>query len=76
MPLLPSIFSRNPLPDPHSLSARISRAGKWSFYFFIIGIIAGLGSILFHYLCLLGTHWFMDFMAGYVPPQPAGEHHL
>jgi len=76
MHLLSSIFSRNPLTDPHSLSARISRAGKWSFYFIIIGIIAGLGSILFHYLCLLGVHWFMDFMAGYVPPQPAGEHHL
>lgn len=63
-------------PDANSLSARISRAGKWSFYFIIIGLIAGLGSILFHYLCLLGVHWFMDFMAGYVPPSPAGEHHL
>lgn len=63
-------------PDANSLSARISRAGKWSFYFIIIGLIAGLGSIIFHYLCLLGIHWFMDFMAGYVPPSPAGEHHL
>ena len=69
-------FNRNPHSDPHSLSARISRAGKWSFYFIIIGLIAGLGSIIFHYLCLLGVHWFMDFMAGYVPPSPAGEHHL
>ncbi|HSO18162.1 MAG TPA: chloride channel protein, partial [Desulfosarcina sp.] len=68
--------SRSPLPAPRSLSARISRAGKWSFFFIIIGLIAGLGSIVFHYLCLLGIHWFMDFMAGYVPPSPAGEHHL
>ncbi len=62
--------------DPGEISSRLSHAGKWSLYFLIIGIIAGLGSIVFHYLCLLGMHWFMDFMAGYVPPSPAGEHHL
>ncbi|MGD9016929.1 MAG: chloride channel protein [Desulfobacterales bacterium] len=60
----------------NSLPDQISRAGKWSFYFFIIGIIAGLGSIIFHYLCQLGVHYFMDFIAGYRPPGPAGEHHL
>jgi len=76
MPTFSSMFDRFKSPDANSLSARISRAGKWSFYFIIIGLIAGLGSILFHYLCLLGAHWFMDFMAGYVPPSPAGEHHL
>ncbi|MCD6184841.1 MAG: chloride channel protein [Deltaproteobacteria bacterium] len=54
----------------------IALAGKWSFYFILIGIIAGLGSILFHYLCGLGVHFFMDMMAGYQPPSPAGEHHL
>lgn len=58
------------------LPTKISRAGKWSFYFFIIGIIAGLGSIVFHYLTQLGVHYFMDLMAGYRPPGPAGEHHL
>ena len=53
-----------------------THAGKWAFYFFVIGIIAGLGSIVFHYLCQLGIHYFMDMMAGYRPPSPAGEHHL
>ncbi len=76
MPTFSSMRDRFKSPDANSLSARISRAGKWSFYFIIIGLIAGLGSIIFHYLCLLGIHWFMDFMAGYVPPSPAGEHHL
>ncbi|MGD9332888.1 MAG: chloride channel protein [Desulfobacterales bacterium] len=71
-----SITSRFKSSEASALSARISRAGKWSFYFIIIGLIAGLGSIVFHYLCILGVHWFMDFMAGYVPPSPAGEHHL
>ncbi len=70
-----SFLKRFQPSDPEEFSSRISRAGKWSFYFLVIGIIAGLGSIVFHYLCLLGMHWFMDFMAGYVPPGPAGEHH-
>ena len=54
----------------------LAYAGKWAFNFFIIGIIAGLGSIIFHYLCMLGMHFFMDMIAGYRPPSPTGEHHL
>ncbi len=57
-------------------SVNIARAGKWTFYFVLIGLIAGLGSIVFHYLCQLGLHYFMDLMAGYRPPSPAGEHRL
>lgn len=57
-------------------SVSIAYAGKWMFYFVLIGIIAGFGSVVFHYLCQLGSHYFMDFMAGYRPPPPAGEHHL
>ncbi len=54
----------------------IALAGKWTVYFVLIGLIAGAGSIAFHYLCQLGIHFFMDLMAGYRPPSPAGEHHL
>jgi CIC family chloride channel protein len=57
-------------------SVNIAHAGKWTLYFVLIGLIAGLGSIVFQYLCQLGLHYFMDFMAGYRPPPPAGEHHL
>jgi chloride channel protein, CIC family len=57
-------------------SVNIAHAGKWTLYFVLIGLIAGLGSIVFHYLCQLGLHYFMDFMAGYRPPSPSGEHHL
>ena len=39
-------------------------------------LIAGLGSIAFHYLCQHGIHYFLDMAAGYRPPPPAGEHHL
>ena len=54
----------------------IAQATRWSVYFIAIGLIAGLGSIVFHYLCQLGLHYFMDMAAGYRPPPPAGEHHL
>ncbi len=57
-------------------SFNIAHAGKWSIVFVLIGIIAGSGSIVFHYLCQIGSHYFMDMMAGYRPPPPAGEHHL
>ena len=57
-------------------SFNIARAGKWSILFVLIGVIAGLGSIAFHYLCGLGSHFFMDMMAGYRPPAPVGEEHL
>ncbi len=45
-------------------------------YYVLIGIIAGLGSIVFHYLCQVGSYGFMELMAGYRPPAPAGETHL
>jgi CIC family chloride channel protein len=54
----------------------VAHAGKWALYFIAIGLIAGLGSVVFHYLCQLGIHYFMDLMAGYRPPPTAGEHHL
>ncbi len=57
-------------------SGEFARAGKWTLYFVIIGLIAGCGSIVFHYLCGLGVHYFMDMLAGYRPPSPAGEHLL
>ena len=57
-------------------SGDIAVAGRWLFYFVLIGIIAGCGAILFHYLCALGMHFFLDLMAGYRPGSPAGEHLL
>jgi chloride channel protein, CIC family len=57
-------------------STDIFLAGKWTVYFILIGIIAGTGSIIFIYLGHLGTHYFMELLAGYLPPQAAGEHHI
>ncbi len=57
-------------------SKHIAVAGKWLFYFVLIGVIAGCGAIIFHYLCGLGMHYFLDLIAGYRPDSPAGEHLL
>jgi CIC family chloride channel protein len=54
----------------------ITLAGKWTLYFILIGIIAGTGSIIFIYLSHLGTHYLLEVLAGYLPPQAAGEHHI
>jgi chloride channel protein, CIC family len=55
---------------------RLGMAGKRMFYYVVIGLISGLGSIVFHYLCQLGSYGFMELMAGYRPPAPVGETHL
>jgi H+/Cl- antiporter ClcA len=39
----------------------------------LVGIIAGLGSVAFQYLCQIGVHFFLDYLAGYRPPSAAGE---
>ena len=74
------IVSEHPSHSPASPAIGkwfdFARAGKWALYFIAIGLIAGLGSVIFHYLCQLGLHYFMDGLAGYRPPAPAGEHHL
>ncbi len=57
-------------------SGKFIHAGKWTLYYILIGLIAGTGSIIFQYLCQLGIYLFMDLLAGYRPPAPAGEHHL
>lgn len=54
----------------------ITRTTQWAARFVLIGLIAGLGSIIFNYLCLGGTYSFLDLIAGYHPPSPAGEPHL
>jgi CIC family chloride channel protein len=64
------------IPSFRKKTPRIMYAGKWFFYFILIGIIAGLGSVAFHYLCVYGSHFLMDALAGYRPPAPGGESHL
>jgi CIC family chloride channel protein len=52
----------------------IAYTGKWLLGFFVIGIVSGLGAVIFEYMCGLGSHFFMDYLAGYNPPLPKGEY--
>ncbi len=52
---------------------RFVALGRWLLSYALIGVIAGLGSIMFYFCCQVGVHYFLDFLAGYRPPAPAGE---
>ena len=49
----------------------ISILGRWMFYSVLIGIVGGLGAIIFSYLLGNSTRFFSGYLAGYVPPAPA-----
>ncbi len=59
--------------DRRSFRDGLSRIGRWSACCVIIGIIAGVGAIVFYCLCQLGMRIFLDFFAGFRPPSSAGE---
>ncbi len=46
---------------------------KWLVLGTIIGIVAGIGAIIFYSAIALCTHLFLGLGAGFVPPNPAGE---
>ena len=53
--------------------ATFSHVSTWTLYCAGIGLVAGLGAVVFHVLCDVGFHFFMHQLAGYHPPSPAGE---
>jgi CIC family chloride channel protein len=46
---------------------------KWLVLGGVIGIIAGLGAVVFYEALSLATHFFLGILAGYHPPAPVGE---
>ena len=64
------------ISDAARFRSRINKLISWLFFFILIGIIAGLGSVVFHYLCQIGVHVFLDKLAGYRPPPTPEEGHL
>ncbi|TAN28787.1 MAG: CBS domain-containing protein [Actinomycetota bacterium] len=46
---------------------------KWFILASVIGVIAGLGAVVFYEALTLATHFFLAFLAGYQVPTPAGE---
>lgn len=58
------------------LNGIIKSAGRWIAAYVAIGIVAGLGAIIFQVLCDVGMHVFLGGIAGYRPPAPFGEQSL
>jgi chloride channel protein, CIC family len=46
---------------------------KWLVLGSVIGVIAGLGAVVFYEALSFATHVFLGILAGYQPPSPAGE---
>lgn len=49
-------------------------SGKWFVLSAIVGIVAGLGAIVFQLASQTVLHYTLAGIAGYVPQEPAGEH--
>ena len=47
----------------------LTHIGRWAFYYACVGVLAGIASIVFYYLCQLGMRVFLDFLAGF-PTNP------
>jgi len=46
---------------------------KWVVLGAVIGVVGGLGAILFYNALEVATHLFLGVLAGYAPPSPLGE---
>jgi len=53
--------------------ARASYSRKWVTLSILIGIAAGLGSIIFNWSLTVATHILLGLGAGYIPPMSTGE---
>jgi H+/Cl- antiporter ClcA len=59
-----------------ALGARVKKMSylpKWIILASVIGVVAGLGAVVFYEALTLATHLFLTTIAGYRVPTPAGE---
>jgi CIC family chloride channel protein len=64
------------IPPPlrrHANRLNLHILGRWFILGGLVGLVAGLGAIVFHLLCLHSVHFFLDWLAGFRPTEPAGE---
>ena len=54
-------------------SLKTSYLRKWSLIGILIGIVAGLGSIVFFEGLKFGTYYLLGHGAGFFPPEPSGN---
>lgn len=46
---------------------------RWLLMGVVIGVVSGLGAILFYFCLHTGTRWLLGYLGGYTPPSTAGE---
>ncbi|MCA8998911.1 MAG: chloride channel protein, partial [Planctomycetaceae bacterium] len=51
-------------------------SGKWTLLSILVGVIAGLGGIVFQIVGQVVLHFSLVYFAGYHPREAAGEHGL
>jgi CIC family chloride channel protein len=52
---------------------RMPYLNRWLILAGLIGVVAGLGAVVFYATLAFATHLFLGRLAGYQPPAPAGE---
>ncbi|MGH2550186.1 MAG: chloride channel protein, partial [Thermomicrobiales bacterium] len=68
------MFQANVRSDPSDARFEVSRyLGRWIVIGSLIGVIAGLGAVLFSRAIELATRLLLGDLAGYHPPSPIGE---
>ncbi len=63
----------SPLPILARVQLNRSYFRKWLVLGTAIGIVAGIGAIIFYSAIAFCSTWFLGAIAGYYPPGPAGE---
>lgn len=58
---------------PHRPTAFRDSLNRWLLMGTVIGIVSGLGAVLFFFCLETGTHWLLEFIGGYTPPATLGE---
>ncbi len=58
---------------PSESGVQVKRLGRWFFYCVMVGLLAGCASAMFHLLLNVGHIFFLNWLAGYNFPHPAGE---
>lgn len=46
---------------------------RWALLAAVIGVVSGLGAVLFYYLLMLSTSFFLGYIINYSPPTAGGE---
>ena len=53
---------------PHRPKAFRDSLNRWLLMGTVIGIVSGVGAIIFFFCLKTGTHWLLETLGGYTPP--------